>query len=340
MPTFLIIEPNSQGGRGARGRNLAVFLSTYFGSRSVKKIHLRSLNKKKTFSVDHLLLGIPSHLTKQELSCISYKSVHLFDYEDNQKVIWGDSDEQFLRTLTNSYLKTWKQKNWDEGFSWGTLPIRRSPSLPFCFIFENWRNKLSSSERIKTIDTTFLGNPLVDWKENYSGKLRCVRMQWLDEIANQNKFSFSGGFFIRGEAVLKLKNQSNESLKKLFLNRGRINFISYFNQMLAAKTALAPPGNALWSYRHYESIYAGCIPITADFREAEMLVPLPLKGMIHLINGESVLSGIEEALKLRKENSSIVKDNLELLESYLTNGMYDKKKKRLINKFMKQIEEV
>ena len=164
-----------------------------------------------------------------------------------------------------------------------------------------------------------------------------IRVNWLEEISSHNKFSFEGGFFMRGKSAQVLKDKASDSIKILLFKKGRINFFSYFNMMLNSKSTLTPPGNALWSYRHYESIYAGAIPISADFRHARMLVPLPMDGMIHIRNGNSVTRGVEKALQKLTDRPCIIKENLDFVEEYLTNGLYDKNKKRLLERFMKQI---
>ena len=343
MPSFLIIEPEplneQKAGRGARGKNLEIFLGKYFGNRSVSIINHKDLTAGNSFVVDHLFIGIPSAISKKELGKISFNRLHLFDYGDHEKVNWGHSDEDLLRPLAHSYLKSWTQEDWGDEFNWGTLPIRRSKSLCLCVKANNLLNRILDPARSRPVDTTFLGNPVVGWKEVYGDQPKYTRVHWLDEISSSSQFTFSGGFFMRGRDAETFRFNASEKLKPLFLQKGRMNFLSYFNLMLNSKTALAPPGNALWSYRHYESIYAGTIPISADFRRADMLVPLPKDGMMHVGKGESVLPHVDQALKARKDDPRLPSRNLESLDKYLTNGLYDRKKSLLLERFMKQIEE-
>jgi hypothetical protein len=342
MSTFLVIEPDSihdhkKPGRGARGGNLVSFLKTYFGKSAVSWIKVSFLNRKCFFSVDHVFIGMPSSISKIDLKKISYGKLHLYDYGDHPRATWQNSDEQLLRSLTSSYLKAWTQENWDDGLDWATLPIRRHSSLSICVISEKIKRKFNHKERFRPNDTTFLGNPIVSWTENVSDKPNYIRLKWLGEIASQDVISFSGGFFMRDLESRKFKDRANPNLRKLFLERGRMNFRSYFKMMLESKTALVPPGNALWSYRHYEAIYAGCILVSADFRNAEMLVPLPIDGMIHLAKNDSVVSGVKNALVMQKDNPRLPSQNLNFLEKFLTNGSYDKRKKKLLSKFMSQL---
>ena len=342
MPSFLIIEARSlsghRSGRGARGRNLELFLKEYYGSSSVSTIGIEKLSGSSSYKADHLFIGIPSLISRKDLERISFKKIHLFDYGDHEKVIWGNTDKELLGSMTKSYLKPWTQNNWGDEFNWGTLPIRRHKWLSFCVKWNKFLKKSPLNNRERPFDTTFLGNPVVDWKENYGTKNRNTRIQWLEEISSDNQFSFSGGFFMRGTDAQRMKENASKTLEQLFLKKGRINFISYFNLMTNAKTALTPPGNALWSYRHYEAIYAGGIPVSSDFREAKMLVPLPINGMIHVGKGESVIPHIDAALRMLKDNPELPAKNLAFVERYMTNGLYDRKKSDLIERFMNQIE--
>ena len=340
---FLIVEPceldGKKSGRGARGKNLKLFLDAYFGRKSTSLISLKELHGSNSYCVDHLFIGIPSTISKNDLKRISFGRLHLFDYGDHEKVIWGQSDKDLLWPLAHSYLKSWTDEDWGDEFNWGALPIRRSKSLYLCVKANNLLNRIRDPARNRPVDTTFLGNPVVGWKEVYGNKSKYTRVHWLDEISASGQYTFSGGFFMRGRDAETFRFNASENLKPLFLQKGRMNFLSYFNLMLNSKTALAPPGNALWSYRHYESIYAGAIPISADFRRAGMLVPLPKEGMIHVGRGESVLPHVDQALKARKDDPRLPSKNLESLEKYLTNGLYDRKKSLLLERFMKQIEE-
>jgi hypothetical protein len=200
MPSFLIIEPGAlnghKGGRGARGRNLEVFLKVYYGSGSVSTITVEKLSNAASFSVDHLFIGIPSSISRNELKRVSFKKLHLFDYRDNEQVIWGHTDENLLRSMTESYLKTWIQKDWGDEFNWGTLPLRRNISMPYYLKFNRFAKGRLFINRERPFDTTFLGNPVVIWKENYGSKMENTRIQWLAEITSITQFSFSGGFFM------------------------------------------------------------------------------------------------------------------------------------------------
>lgn len=339
---FLIIEPcdlnGVKSGRGARGKNLQVFLNTYFGRKSTLRINYKQINRSMFYNVDHLFIGVPSALSSNDMKQISSRTTHLFDYGDNEGADWGGSDSSFLLSLCNSYLKPWVQDDWEDGVNWGTLPIRRKYALSLSLKYNRFMNRnLYSCSKEREFDTSFLGNPIVGWKEKGNSKPRYIRIEWLDEISSQQNITFSGGFFMRGETANHLKESSSQSLQPLFLEKGRSNFFSYFNLMTNSKSALVPPGNALWSYRHYESIYAGAVPVSVNFKDAKMLIPLPIDGMVHVEPGESSVCGVEIAIKMLRDSPTIPLENFNFTEQFLTDGHYDKKKKMLISRFMAQL---
>ena len=147
MPKFLIIEPEPlsghRSGRGARGRNLELFLKEYYGSSSVSTIGVEELSGSNSYKTDHLFIGIPSLISRKDLERTSFKKVHLFDYGDHEKIIWGNTDKELLSSMTKSYLKPWTQNNWGDEFDWGTLPIRRHKSLSFCFRVNKFLNGIT-----------------------------------------------------------------------------------------------------------------------------------------------------------------------------------------------------
>jgi hypothetical protein len=340
MPKFLIIEPESVGNkklkRGSRGRNLVLFLRKYYGKDSVCIIPKRKLTQSNLFSVDHLFVGVPSSIEKTDIKKIRYKKAHLFDYQDKPGAFWGGSDQELLRGLTDSYLKSWIESNWDEGFNWGCLPIRRYRSLPLSIKWNRWRQLSATSKHPRLFDTNFLGNPNVNWVEDYQGNQRTPRVQWLQEVANSH-YSFSGGFILGKKATLPIEQGTEEPDQQLIWSTQRVGFNGYFKMMLDSKTALVPPGNARWSYRHYESIYAGCIPISANFQDSQMLIPLPVNGMIHVEPGGSIINSLEDALRKRKDNPDTPMHNLAHLEQYLTDGAYDCRKTNLLQRFHDQL---
>jgi hypothetical protein len=56
-----------------------------------------------------------------------------------------------------------------------------------------------------------------------------------------------------------------------------------------------------------------------------------------LAKNDSVVSGVKNALVMQKDNPRLPSQNLNFLEKFLTNGSYDKRKKKLLSKFMSQL---
>src|SRR5262249_46797467 len=100
---------------------------------------------------------------------------------------------------------------------------------------------------------------------------------------------------------------------------------------------LAPGGNVPWSYRHYECLYAGGIVVTNDFRERDLLVPLPRDGMIHVPDGQPVVPAIREALAWSRWRPQLADDNRAHLERYLSCAGYSRRRSPLVDRFLAQL---
>ena len=341
MSRFLILTPehtNSNAkGKGALGRNLYSFLKSYYGSSSVSLISRQHLISKNSYSTDYLFIGIPSLITRKELNYIKFNQAHLFDYQDDQETYRQNSDQDLLLSITNSYLKSWTESSWDSNIQWGQLPIRRHLRLPLLLYCNKLYNNTLYTNHNRHYDTCFYGNINIGWLHEYHGNLYNPRILWLQQILNSPNHSFHGGLINKSKSSQHQSPTFDEIPKSLYLHT-RINFVSYFNSMINARTVLAPPGNARWSYRHYEAIYAGAIPITSDFHNTNMLIPLPNEGLAHVGNNESVILALDYALRLRRDNRSIIYNNLNHLEQYLTNGIYNKNNHKLIKRFIHQLD--
>jgi hypothetical protein len=99
---------------------------------------------------------------------------------------------------------------------------------------------------------------------------------------------------------------------------------------------LSPGGNAPWTYRHYECLYAGGVVVSIDFRERDMLVPLPRANMVHVPDGAPVLPAVREALAWSRDRPALAEENFAHLERYLQFGSYAKNRVALIERFVAQ----
>jgi hypothetical protein len=71
---------------------------------------------------DTLFIGMPTALRRDDLTQVRFRTAVLFDYLDSAGAVWCDSDKEFLRSLSDRYLKAWTEPGWDEGLRFGLLP--------------------------------------------------------------------------------------------------------------------------------------------------------------------------------------------------------------------------
>jgi hypothetical protein len=119
---------------------------------------------------------------------------------------------------------------------------------------------------------------------------------------------------------------------------GRLLFSQFFYHLLRSQVVLTPAGNARWSYRHYEAIYAGVTLVSTDFRRVRTLIPMPRDNLLHVPDYAPVLPAIETALERRAREPDLARQSLDFLESYLQDGDYHRRKPRLMDEFLAQID--
>ena len=332
MTRFLILQADHSGGRGARGLNLYRFLRLFHGRRAVRMMSTRELSASAPVTTDVLFIGVPTSLGKRHLARVKYRQAVLFDYQDGPGPRWLESDEPLLRSLTDQYLKPWVEPTWDYGLRMGVLPIRRHFKLKACVcgrqVFLRWAG--SRHDR-RIHDVAFVGEATA-LEERVP-----QRIDWLREIKSAgDRYSFWGGLVPRPKQRELLAEQFPD-LPQLCYARGRVDYLTYFLHLALARVALAPAGNARWSYRHYEAIYAGSILVSADFRRTKTLIPLPLETMVHVPDGGSVLPAVDAALAMRERSPEIAQENIRFLERYLQQGDYCRRKPELMDRFLAQL---
>jgi hypothetical protein len=332
MPRFLIVHADFPCGRGSRGRNLARFLAIYHGRRSVQEVTSRELLAGPPLSADTLFIGLPSDVGKTHLKNVTFQHAVLFDYQDYPSPIWQQSDRDLLLSLTNTYLKPWVEPDWDYGLTMGVLPIRRHVRLKWYLQCQGWFSwRRDPHDRRRKYDVAFVGNATA-----LAGTFH-QRVEWLREIQDAaGRYSFWGGLVVRKRDREHLAKQFAD-LQALYYPHGRVDFLSYFRNLQRARVALAPAGNARWSYRHYEAIYAGASLVSTDFRQAHVLIPLPLENMHHVPDHDPVLPVIDEALSDRERHPEKVAENIRFLERYLQHGDYSRARPELMDRFLAQL---
>jgi hypothetical protein len=351
MPDWLVITADGvKAGRGVRGYTLAWFLRTYFGRRRVTIARPDEL-RRSPIPADTVFVGLPSTFTPEEIPRLldgrRYRRVVLFDYLDQQELAWSAEQESALRAVSRHYLKPWLEHAWNYSLSMGMLPIRRSTRLTAAIMLDRARRRILRSEPFRPdpgarrfkYDVAFLGQPN-DTRILVDGQVRTIdqRYDWLTELKQQAAdISFWGGFVGGDPRIIARLHATHGDFSHLYYPRGEVGFPAYFCALQRSRVLLAPGGNAPWTYRHYEALYAGGVLVTIDYRQRDMLVPLPTEGVIHVPDGAPVLPYIREALQLHQRNRSIAETHSAHLEQYLRFGNYSRTRQKLIDRFTAQL---
>jgi hypothetical protein len=333
MAKYLIIQADESCGRGARGLNLHRFLSIFHGRRAVRMVSTRQLLDSKPLTAETLFVGLPSRLDERHLDNVRYDRAVLFDYHDCAGPAWSDSNRELLLSLTDQYLKPWVEPEWDFGLRMGVLPIRRHRRLKLYLQIRELQRRAWRGGDEREYDVAFLGGATALANRYHQ------RIEWLREVkAAGDRYSFWGGIVVRNRERAALRGQLGERTD-LYYPHGRAGFLNYFANLSRSRAALAPAGNARWTYRHYEAIYAGAIVVSTDFRDIRTLIPLPLDAMIHVPDNASVLPAIDEALAIRRRKPELAEENIRFLEQYLQHGDYSRDKPELMERFLAQLTE-
>lgn len=118
----------------------------------------------------------------------------------------------------------------------------------------------------------------------------------------------------------------------------RLLFSPFFYHLLRSQVVLTPAGNARWSYRHYEAIYAGALLVSTDFRSVRTLIPLPQNNILHVADHAPVVPVIAAALERLAREPSLPRQNIDFLETYLQDGDYDRRKPQIMDDFLSQFD--
>ena len=338
MPRFLIVQCDANCGRGARGANLSRFLRIFHGRGAVELVQARDLEDGPVRETDVLCLGMPTALEPRQLGRIQFRQAVLFDYSDTGGPVWSPESEPWLRSLTDVYLKPWVEESWDFGLRWGVLPIRRYPALTWHVkllrgLFRGRYPELCRRDH----EVSFLGN-CTAYHEIISNQRYHQRIEWLRELRQSgNPFSFWGGLQASAANRARLEPQVGD-LTDLIAPEGRLLFSQFFYHLLRSQVVLTPAGNARWSYRHYEAIYAGALLVSTDFRAVRTLIPLPLDNMLHVADHAPVVPVIVAALERLAREPSLPRQSIDFLETYLQDGDYHRCKPQLMDEFLSQID--
>lgn len=328
--------------RGAMGCTLYNFLRMFVPAREVAAVLPSELDARRPLATDLLFVGVPTSLQREQLRGIRYRQAVLFDYSDSAEPAWCNSDEALLRSLTDRYLRPFVDRKQDFALRMGTLPLYRKQKLAWCIRAKNWYQELTSRKLCRHHDVCFLGSP-TRLPEARNGRRIPYdqRVEWLLELTcPESPYSLFGGL-----APAKSELQQFAELRATYGNldritwaRRRINFFSYFYHLMHSKVALAPAGNARWTYRHYEAIYAGAAVVSTDLRDCDLLVPLPQDGIIMVPDHAPVTPAIAQAMRWREDHPDQLEENVRFLERYYTGGRFTPDKPAAFKRLLAQLD--
>ncbi len=340
MVDWLVITADrTDAGRGVRGYTLAGFLRTYFGRRAVA-MQSPEQWRHAPVAADTVFLGLPSSLAPDELNRLGAGCRRLvaFDYLDEQELAWTGEQGAMLRQRTDRYLKPWFERAWRHDLQMGMLPIRRYGRFTTAVAVDRCTRRLMSKPT-PVHDVAFVGRPN-ETRFYVDGRVEKIdqRFHWLCELVREAPdVKLWGGLVEICDGARGRIESSYGHFHDLLYCHGKVSFAAYYRAMRQSRALLAPGGNVPWSYRHYECLYAGGVVVTIDYRERDMLVPLPTERMVHVADGASVLPAVREALELSRRRPELGEENFAHLERYLRFGAYSSRRPALLERFVAQL---
>jgi hypothetical protein len=337
---LVILADRADAGRGVRGYALAWFLRKYFG-RGAVAVTTPDQVRRLPIVAQTAFVGLPSSLSEDDIAgaLSNCPRVVPFDYLDQHELAWTPEQQVALRRLGGRYLKPWFEPAWNYGLCMGLLPLRFSRRMSAAIVADRTMRRLLGPPQPK-YDVAFLGRPnrtrfLVD------GQIQKVdqRINWLRELKPLGaQFSFWGGLTGADHTDMDEIIAKNGDVSDLYYRGREVNYLVYWQALRHSRVLLAPGGNVPWTYRHYECLYAGGVVVTLDYRQRDMLVPLPGENMVHVTDGDSIVPAIRDALERSRRQHALGEQDFKHLEQYLRLGAYSRSRPALIKRFLAQLE--
>lgn len=340
MVDWLVITADrTDAGRGVRGHTLTCFLRTYFGRRAVAMQSPEQWRQAPVVA-DAVFVGLPSSLSPEELERLaaSCRRLIAFDYLDQQELAWTPDQETTLRQHTDRYFKPWFERAWRHDLRMGMLPIRRYGRFTAAVAIDRLTRRLKP-KATPIHDVAFVGRPN-ETRLYAEGRFVRIdqRYHWLSELIREAPdVKLWGGLVEVCDGARGRLESSYGHFHDLLHRDDKIGFATYYRAMRRSRTLLAPGGNVPWSYRHYECLYAGGVVVTIDYRDRDMLVPLPTERMVHVADGASVLPAVREAIEISRRQPELGEKNIAHLERYLRFGAYSSRRPALLERFVAQL---
>jgi hypothetical protein len=336
LPWLVITADRTDAGRGVRGYSLAWFLREYFGRGQVAS-QTPAEARTSPIAAETILLGLPTSLEPDEIRQLIERTgcrrLVPFDYLDKHEQAWTNEQRSAAGDRTQVYLKPWSEPHWNRELRSGHLPLRLRCRLAIAVTKDRLLHTLGLTPRRK-YDVSFFGRPnRTTFYVNGQFEKREQRIDWLRQLRSEApELSFYGGLTHCEHPKMRPENRD------LCFHKNKIHFFNYWRAMRRSRVLLAPGGNVPWTYRHYECLYAGGVLATIDYRERDMLIPLPRELMVHVPDGAAVLPYVREALERSRANGNHAEQVYQHLDQYLQRGAYSRKRPALMERFLKQLD--
>ncbi len=306
-----------------QGFPLVNFVGTFLPPTEFTVLRTSDLEASTQIETHYLFLGIPTTLSKTHLVNIHYKKLILFDYGDSHELGWTADQKAWLGLLSVGYFKTSFYNTQIEILPLRTLPLHFR-NIPW--LLQRPIRKLNH----RRWDCFFIGNPTYFTLPDGSYD---QRIEWLSEI--KGHYSFFGGL----QDHPNYPRQANrENIHQLYFLFNPFDFRLFFWCLRHSKIALLPTGHSRWTYRHFEAMLAGCIPLSTDIHGLQTFIPMPVTTMTIAKDHEKISPLIDQILSRLSDYQDWIQFNKTHVHQYLNNyAQYDKKHPFAWEQFMEQL---
>lgn len=344
MSKFLVVLSDSVDTGVPLGDQLVGFLQVYAPGQ-VKVTTPSEILRESSIAAEIVFVALPTSFGADHAIRLRWKKLVLFDCFDEPAPEWGASDQEFLSTLTDRYMKTHTDDKIDFGFRAGMLPIALSGELSRNYVRDLAKRRWRGLGACIGLDprpwdicffgaVTFVVTPSAD-----GCSLRYhQRVEWIREIEQRKDFRFRGG--LMELPYLRFSDLEGEGYSVPEKDRmgERVQFRELFTMMAHSKVSLTPTGHARWTYRHYESVYAGCDVVSTDLSGINTLLPLPAHCFEMVPDHQPVSPSVEKVLNKWRDRAPLREAAVEYLEQYLFRGRYDICRPAIFEQFLAQVE--
>jgi hypothetical protein len=341
LSRFVVVLADAPASRVDAGETLARFLRRYAPSTQV--VRSADVANAPPVRADAVLVGFPTQLTPAALDRLQAPVIAGFDYfdepEPNRDAPELDSDA--LARIGPWHLKTHRVDAAPEPQPIGLLPIKYNAAVAGAWRRYRWSAPWRAvTRRPRAWDVSLHGSAtyLVRRAPSGDATLYDQRVHWLREVRAHPEWRQWGGLLplaYRTEAQLTAEHGPDVSS---FIERGpRMPFGDYFRRMTDTRVALCPTGHARWTYRHVESVYAGCTVVSTDLRGISTLVPAPVEAFTVVPDDAPLAPAVASSLASWEQDADRRASALAHLQAWLDGGRFVAGKRRAFEAFVAQL---